>query len=116
MRASSSFRPAAAGTLAAALLALAGCSGGRDYAGVEGTVTLNKKPLAGVMVAFYPDSDGTKQLPYSTATTDPSGHYALTCANGKTGALLGKHRVVVHWPLPERSDDPTKRPKQPGPP
>jgi hypothetical protein len=116
MRASFNVRGAAAGGLAVALLTFAGCSARQEYVEVEGTVTLNKKPLHGAMVAFYPDSEGTKQLPYSTATTDASGHYVLTCADGKSGALVGKHRVVVHWPPEEHPSDPRQRPKPPGPP
>jgi hypothetical protein len=115
MRASTNLRAAAAGTVAAVLLAVPGCSGRHDYARVEGRVTLDRKPLAGVMVAFYPDTEGDRQPPYSTATTDESGHYTLTSSAGVSGALVGRHRVVVHWPLPERNPDGTPA-KPPGPP
>jgi hypothetical protein len=99
------------------LLALAGCGGqgAFEYAEVEGKVTLAGKPLSGVEVAFYPDDEGAKQLPYATGKTDGSGNYTLALQGGKPGALVGKNRVVVNWPLPERRDD-QKRSPPPGPP
>jgi hypothetical protein len=85
-----------------------------EYAEVEGKVTLGGKPLSGVEVTFYPDNDEPKQLPYATGKTDAAGSYTLTLANGKPGALAGKNRVVVNWPLPERGDG-QHRPPPPGP-
>jgi hypothetical protein len=104
------------GLAGAFLLALSGCSSGPklEYAEVEGTVTLGGKPLSGVEVTFYPDYEGGKQLPYATGKTDSSGKYTLNLQSGKPGALVGKNRVVVNWPLPERRDD-QKRPPPPGP-
>jgi hypothetical protein len=117
MRARTSGRRApAAGLAAALLLALAGCSGPKwDYAEVEGKVTLGQQPLAGVNVTFYPDSEGAEQLPYATGKTDASGRYALTSVSGKAGALVGKNRVVVNWPLRERRDDRDRGPPPPPP-
>jgi hypothetical protein len=110
-------RAAAGGLGAALLLAVAGCSGPKlDFAEVEGKVTLAGQPLSGAIVTFYPDSEGTEQLPYATGKTDPSGAYALTNVNGKPGALVGKNRVVVYWPLRERRDDKGPPPPPPGPP
>jgi hypothetical protein len=98
------------------LLALAGCGGPRHtFAEVEGKVTLRGKPLSGVIVTFYPDDEGINQLPYARGTTDQTGTYRLTAVNGQPGALVGKNRVVVNWPLPERRDD-GKRPPPQGPP
>src|SRR5262249_27452049 len=97
-------RFAPAGCLAAAvLLTLAGC-GSRHrlaYAEVEGKVRLGNRPLAGVKVTFYPDSEEPEQLPYATGTTDSSGAYTLTLKDGKPGALVGRNKVVVNWPAPE---------------
>jgi hypothetical protein len=97
---------AAAGCLGAAtLLAAVGCAAPElPSAEVQGKVTAGNKPLPGVTVIFYPDSEGA-QLPVSTATTNAAGEYALTMPNGKPGAVVGKHRVVVSWPAPERDLD-----------
>jgi hypothetical protein len=109
-------RAGAAGCFGAVvLLALAGCSPPLKYAEVEGKVTLGGKSLAGVKVTFYPDTEGAEQLPYSSGMTDGKGLYTLSLQDGKPGAMVGKHRVVVNWPLPERRDDGT-RPPPPGPP
>jgi hypothetical protein len=107
-------RIATAGCLAAVLLTLAGCGSRRlAYAEVEGKVTLGGKPLPGVKVTFYPDSEEAEQLPYSTGTTDPSGAYVLTLKDGKQGALVGKNKVVVNWPVPERRGGPPPAPPIP---
>jgi hypothetical protein len=115
--ASTRFRRAASACLGAVpLLLLAGCGLGTklEYAEVEGTVTLGGKSLSGVNVTFYPDSEGAEQLPYATGKTDDAGRYTLTLQSGKPGALVGKNRVVVSWPAPERRDD-QPRPPPPGP-
>ena len=82
-----------------AILFLAGCgSSGHEYAKVEGKVTLNNKPLAGVMVRFYPMSDRKEQLPIATGFTDQTGFYTLACRNNQPGAVVGSNRAVVSWP------------------
>jgi hypothetical protein len=119
MPASTNAARTAAGLLAAAvLLALAGCGSDKfESAEVDGKVTLGGKPLSGVKVAYYPVSEGREQPPYATGMTDTSGTYTLTLENGKTGALVGKNRVVVNWPLRERGSDRDKAPPPPpGPP
>src|ERR1019366_5062373 len=109
MRASTNWAGTAAGLLgSAALLMVVGCGRSRDYAQVEGKVTMAGRPLAGVRVWFYPEAEGVEQPPIATGTTDASGVYTLTAETGKPGALVGKNRVVVNWPLPER--DPSKPP------
>jgi hypothetical protein len=106
-----SLRPA----IALAILAVAGCGGPKySFADVEGTVAYEGQPLAGVVVTFYPDSESNEQQPYSRGTTDETGHYTLTRTDGKPGALVGRHRVVVNWPPPERREDGT-RPPPPSP-
>jgi hypothetical protein len=89
-----------------------GCGSGKlEYGEVEGKVTLDKKPLVGVKVAFYPDSDSNEQLPYATGLTDASGMYTLALRDGKPGALVGKNRVVVNWPPGDRgSPEPVPAP------
>ena len=109
------WRRAAAGLAAAALLVLAGCGPKFEYAEVQGKVTLDGQALSGVKVAFYPDNEGAEQLPYATGLTDGTGTYTLTAVTGKPGALVGKNRVVVNWPLPEHNPD-LPPPPPPGPP
>jgi hypothetical protein len=85
------------------LLALTGCARSRwTSAEVEGKVLLGQMPLSGVKVVFYPESAGSEQLPYAAGLTDESGAYALTLPNGKAGAVVGKNRVVINYPVPER--------------
>jgi hypothetical protein len=108
-----SIRPAriAAGHVGwAVLLAAAGCGSPVAYTAVTGKVTLGGKPLAGVKVWFHPMTEGNRDLPYATAVTDSEGVYKLTSNNGKDGALVGKHRVVVNWPPRERTDDASRPP------
>src|SRR5438128_12131871 len=70
-----------------------GCSGGPRPAEVTGTVRLNGKPLANVMVEFNPDAPTGVR---STGTTDEHGRYELVCDDQQPGALVGPHRVVLH--------------------
>jgi hypothetical protein len=105
-------RTAAGWAVAAGFLALAGCSRSLNYAEVEGKVTLGNKPLVGVRVTFYPDSE-EPDMPFATGTTDASGAYTLIRAGGKPGALVGKNRVVVSWPTPVRHGEPLPGPAIP---
>jgi hypothetical protein len=82
-----------------ALLVSAGCGGPKlEFTEVTGKVTLDDQPLCGVLVRFYPLSESAEQLPYATGMTDAAGVYRLTARSGEAGALVGRHRVVVHWP------------------
>ena len=117
MRPSTSLARTAARVLGAAVLAAAaGCGPQPNYAPVDGKVTLDGRPLAGVRVWFYPEAAGREQPPYAMGTTDASGVYKLTAETGKPGALVGKNRVVVNWPLPERPGPDQPPPPPPGPP
>jgi hypothetical protein len=119
MRHRRSFGPRAARLPAAAcLLAALGCGGqGGGVTEVQGKVTLNNAPLAGVVVTFYPDGELRDSPPYARGTSDASGQYKLVSADGRPGAVVGKHRVVVNWPPRERSDADAKAPPPPkGPP
>jgi hypothetical protein len=88
-----------------------GCSRQAEFGEVQGTVTLSGKPLAGVVVTFYPETIGNESAPSARGKTDAAGNYALT-TDGKAGALVGKHRVVVKWPLAERVENWDKAPHQ----
>jgi hypothetical protein len=84
--------------LALALAGMIGCGGPKiEYAEVEGKVTVNKKPVAGAIVRFYPIRPEKEQFPYSTGTTDGLGNYSLTHDGDKPGAVVGESKVVVSW-------------------
>jgi hypothetical protein len=76
-------------------VASAGCQGKPLFAPVEGTVTKEGKPLAGVIVDFYPNPGD--RGPRSTSTlTDEAGHYRLRSTwGGDEGAVVGPHRVCI---------------------
>jgi hypothetical protein len=90
------------------LVAGAGCgSHVPQNESVEGTVKIDGTPLVAVLVEFVPE--GQEKLPLSSGFTDEQGHYRLKCENAKSGALVGKHRVLVlqgHGDAGLRSDDP----------
>jgi hypothetical protein len=82
-----------AGMLMVAAALAAGCSG-REFAEVEGTVTLDQKPLAEVQVVFVPDVVKGNKGNNASAFTDAQGHYRLRAErDGKDGTVLGPHRV-----------------------
>jgi hypothetical protein len=100
------------GLLLLGLLAGGGCSQGPQFAEVEGTVTLNGKPLSGVQVVFMPDPDQGTFGPSSSACTDESGHFRVATDTGQDGAMVGTHRVCVR-DLDALSSRPVARPKGP---
>jgi hypothetical protein len=83
-------RAALLGFAGLGLLTAGGC-GGSAPAPVEGTLRMNGKPLGNVQVEFLPEANG----PRSTGVTDQTGHYTLTTLDGRPGALVGRHRVVL---------------------
>src|SRR5262249_17885169 len=64
--------------------------------------------LAGVVVQFVPTGEPKKQPPISHATTDDKGRYVLMCENNKSGAVIGKHSVLI---IVGRSEDENKQPE-----
>ena len=75
-----------------AVTILVGCGGGVAVAPVEGTITLDGKPLDKIMVEFWPDAVG----PRSFGETDSKGHFKLTTDDGKSeGAAIGLNRVTL---------------------
>jgi hypothetical protein len=94
-------------TIAAALalavaLALAGCRKvPPPVTEAEGTVLLDGKPLPQAQVEFVPQLSNFGAEVNSTAVTDDQGHFQLTCAyNQRSGAVVGKHHVLVSDPPP----------------
>jgi hypothetical protein len=100
LRAAEWSRQTYARALLAFLLTVMGCGRGPnlEFAEVEGKVTLNSQPLPGVMVRFYPVSQGREQLPHATGMTDAAGTFTLSHHGNKPGALVGPNRAVVSWP------------------
>ena len=83
--------------LAAALVAVVGCSGGAKFAPVSGVVTLDGKPYPKAVITFQPV--GTEANPNpgrgSSAYTDENGRFVLKCDNRINGAVIGKHLVRI---------------------
>jgi hypothetical protein len=91
------------GVFAAVLtVCFAGCSSdgsGVPLGQVEGTVTMNDAPLAGVEVEFQP-AEGSP----SYGTTDEEGHYVLKFTEDEMGAMIGEHTVRLNAGVYEDED------------
>ena len=70
----------------------AGCQHGPDLGLVEGTVTIDGRPLAGATVVFQPKAGGHA----SRGTTDDAGRYQLVYIRDIKGALIGSHTVMIY--------------------
>lgn len=97
----------------AAALAVAGCQKpAAKIVPVEGTISLDGRPMPNLMIQFMPDAFRGTDGPLSTAISDGAGNYVLKCGNGKAGAAVGTHRVVIidpeKKPAPQGSDEPVK--------
>jgi hypothetical protein len=95
-------------------LSLLGCGGGAgdrpDLGQVEGTITLDTKPLVGAHVTFQPENGRP-----STAITNEAGRYVLNYKGANDpGAAVGKHKVIIstHQAGDPDSDDPAKQKDQ----
>ncbi len=75
---------------------LSGCgSSGPQFSSVEGTVTLDGKPLPHAQVVFQPTGETKEKGGPSQATTDENGYYDLQYTLNQSGALVGKHIVSI---------------------
>lgn len=74
-------------------LFFAGCgqAAGPDLYQVTGKVTKGGEPLKSISVTFTPVEGG----PSSAGLTNEEGKFVLLCQNGKAGAVVGKHKVVL---------------------
>jgi len=81
-------------TLALAI-GMAGCSRDVPLTPVSGTVKLSGKPINNVRVDFNPDPDKGTTGRGSTGTTDDNGNFKLVYDDGREGAVIGHHRVVL---------------------
>ena len=79
------------------ILMAAGCGGGNPnppkLMPVSGTVTLDGRPLSGVMVSFVPT--GSTHGSGARGHTDNAGRYELTATHGGKGTPVGDYRVVA---------------------
>lgn len=74
-------------------LCLLGCGGTGDGLGsVTGKVTMNGKPLAGVVVEYSP-TGGSGSM--AMGLTDESGHYEMMFSMNQKGASLGPNKVTI---------------------
>ena len=100
-------RPAAAlwGSLFLTSLLLVGCEKGPEIGVVQGTVTLDGKPLDMVRVVFMPDPNEATHGAHSECVTDGSGKYDLLYSQALDvrGAIVGWHRVIVEEIAAEES-------------
>ena len=81
------------------MVACLGCGTGSDLPDlgyVEGGVSLDGKPTAGVIIKFQPEAGRP-----SYGETDGEGHYVLKYSGDTEGALLGEHLVTIST-YPER--------------
>ncbi len=67
-----------------------GCGSASNLAPVEGTVTMDGKPLADATVVFINGQSST-----SGARTDAKGFYRLTYSETEEGAVPGKNTVRI---------------------
>jgi hypothetical protein len=76
-------------------LVLSGCGGAElpELACVTGNVTLDGKPLSGVIIVAYPEVGRP-----ATANVDEFGNYELQYKKGIEGTKLGKNRISFTWP------------------
>ena len=97
-------------------MAMIGCgSQGFDVAPVTGKVTLDGKPVGGLVVNFQPSAKegGLEPGPGAYAWTDEGGRFTLALISEKkqAGAVVGKGRVTLSSPLPDQKPDDDRIPK-----
>jgi hypothetical protein len=78
----------------------AGCdSGGPQLGTVTGKITLDDKPMFGVVVTFVPEGGSA-----SYGVTDKNGVYTLMFTDTKAGAMVGSHKVTLESPRLSREE------------
>ncbi len=77
------------------LVWVVGCGSSEQLASVRGTLTVDGKPLPNVEVQFLPDSDKGTIGPASRGVTDSTGSYILVTDDGRPGAVIGEHIIVL---------------------
>ena len=101
--------------LALALASLTGC-GGPKLVPVEGTITLDGKPLAGATIGMELVG-GTKDFRLFSGETDANGRYVLKpFEKSGAGAIPGEYHVMIKSvKAPPGADEMTVLPKDPVP-
>ncbi|GAB5405982.1 MAG: carboxypeptidase-like regulatory domain-containing protein [Aureliella sp.] len=75
----------------AVLLTCAGCGDDTPPLGqLNGVVTIDGKPFVGGSLQFIPEGGGRP----SVAVTDENGEFEALYLVGRTGALIGSHKVL----------------------
>jgi len=97
------------GLVLAAAVLCAGCGSGPKYVPVSGTVTLDGKPGAELVVLFLPQASEGNQNPGrgSSAYTDKDGKFVLKTMDGDNGAVAGKHIVQIMGKGTQLASDPS---------
>jgi hypothetical protein len=83
-----------------------GCGSGK-FVPVSGRVTLNGNPVANAHVNFQPihEKGVNDPGPGSNGQTNANGEFTLTTTTGDTGAVVGKHRVIISIGSGKSADD-----------
>ena len=82
------------------LFCVGGCGGndGPKRYSVEGSVLINGKPTAGVLVQLEhtdPSVEGNYRFP--TAVTNDDGSFAISSSGDEDGAVEGEYGVTLMW-------------------
>jgi len=88
--------------LAVALAWVAGCAKPVRLVQATGVVTIEGKPVEGILVQFLPQTRDGRRMPTSFGTTATDGTFTLTTHDGKPGAVEGPHAVLLADTLEER--------------
>jgi len=79
------------------LIFVCGCGTAKkeaELAPIVGTVKINGKPAANILVQFLPQVAAGDPAPTSTGVSNEQGEYELTTAEGKVGAVVGHCKVL----------------------
>lgn len=72
---------------------------------VEGRVTVDGRPAAGVEVRLHPlNRSNDESAPRPQGTTDKDGRFRLGTGAGRDGAPSGQYLVTLAWPGPGGAD------------
>jgi hypothetical protein len=83
-------------------LLAAGCGGGPKVVPAEGVVKINGKEAGNIAIQFQPDGLKGGLGPTSFASTDAEGKFRLRTSDGRDGAVVGTHLVILTDELEDR--------------